>query len=160
MVKLEKETSLILFDKLYTYLIYLVKIVKGVGIICTVLSRTCLNAPNCIFFSKASHIQTALASVRCVTDCFFSNLTCLYSSTSISWPSHRPLAQILFKNLADKFEMPKFAKGHKSRTLWWSLFKSLSGINLLIILYQLTKFQAPSSNTSRYLVDKIFFEGA
>ena len=52
--KLEKETSHILFGKFY--LIYLVRIVKGVGIICTVLSRTCLNAPNCIFFSRGADI--------------------------------------------------------------------------------------------------------
>ena len=41
--------------------------------------------------------------------------------------------------------MHKFAKGHNSRKLSWNSSKSWSG-NLLIIPYQLIKFQAPSLN--------------
>ena len=42
--------------------------------------------------------------------------------------------------------MPKFAKGSNSGNIWRNLFKSYSG-NLLIIPYQLTKFQAPPLTT-------------
>ena len=41
----------------------------------------------------------------------------IYSSSSVSWPSFRPLAYFS-RNLADKFEMPKFAKGHNSGNIW------------------------------------------
>ena len=42
--------------------------------------------------------------------------------------------------------MPKFSKGHNSVKIRWFFLKIKSG-NILIIPYQLTKFQAPSSNT-------------
>ena len=42
--------------------------------------------------------------------------------------------------------MPKFAKDHNSGKIWWCFFKSWPS-NLLIIPYQLTKFQASSSNS-------------
>ena len=39
----------------------------------------------------------------------------IYSSSPISWPSFKPLAQ---------FEMPKFATGHNSKEIWRNLFKT------------------------------------
>ena len=49
--------------------------------------------------------------------------------------------------------MPKYAKGHNYDEILWNLFKSLSG-NLLIIPYQLTKFQ-PLIYFLRNLADKL-----
>ena len=43
----------------------------------------------------------------------------IYSSHPMSWPNFKPLAQIVFlDNLADKFKMPKFSKGHNSGNIW------------------------------------------
>ena len=66
----------------------------------------------------------------------------IYSSASISWPSFKLLAEILFE------KCPNLAKGHNSENIWRNLFKSKS-VNLLILPNQLTKFQAPSSNSFR-----------
>ena len=53
--------------------------------------------------------------------------------------------------------MPKFSKGHnsdKNKVNLKKKKKKKSG-NLLIIPYQLTKFQAPSSIGFRYIADKL-----
>ena len=50
--------------------------------------------------------------------------------------------------------MPKFSKGHNSKKIRW-FFKKIESGNLLIIPYQLAKFQAPSSNTFRDILLKI-----
>ena len=66
--------------------------------------------------------------------------------TKFQTPSLNSFRDILLTSL--NFKMPKFSKGHNSGKNWRNLLK-VDQINLLIILYQLTKFQAPSSNTFR-----------
>ena len=77
-----------------------------------------------------------------------------YPSSPMSWPSSKPLAQIVFEiSCWQVFEVPKFSKGHNS--------EKNDGIRLkvnqvIMILYQLTKSKPPRSNTfSRNLAAKI-----
>ena len=72
------------------------------------------------------------------------------SSSPISWPSFKPLAQTVFSKSC-KFEMPKFENCHNSVKKLRNLFKRLSD-NLLIIPYQRTKFQVPTSNNFREIL--------
>ena len=50
--------------------------------------------------------------------------------------------------IADKFKMSKVPKGYNCGKVFFFFFKIKSG-QLLIIPYQLTKFQAPTSYTYR-----------
>ena len=80
-----------------------------------------------------------------------------YQLTMFQAPSSNNFRDILLTSL----KWLKFSKGHNSGKIK-HFFLILLG-NLLIIPYQLAKFQAPSSNTLRYLADKIsliFFKGA
>ena len=52
----------------------------------------------------------------------------IYSSSHISWPSFKPLAKIVLRNIADKFKMPKVSKGHNSGKRRWILKKFIQVI--------------------------------
>ena len=69
-------------------------------------------------------------------------------SSPISWPSFKLLAQIVFNISCWQVYNVLICKGPTSRNIWRNFIQSWSG-NLPIIPYQLTKFQAPSSNCFR-----------
>ena len=63
---------------------------------------------------------------------------------------HTPMNDTCSCDVADKFKMPKFSTGHNSGKIRW-IFLKFNQV-LLIIPYQLTKFQAHSSRFHSYFI--------
>ena len=83
---------------------------------------------------------------KCDIICSNANIQVICSSYPISWPSFKPLAQIVFRDIlltiSECSNLQRAITPVKFDGIFW---KGSAG-NLLIIPYQLTKFQAPSSN--------------